>query len=327
MFYATQLVTKNPIMGFSFLGNEFDIGGFWDEIIAPIRLWIMDALGIDWFLGHALGSNNLESIKDILFFSSNDYNFFWKGVNTVLSATKPVGFALITTFFLIYVFDLASKDQITFDGLVKMATQLIIIVAVAGNIDVIINAFLSIGDSLLNKISSLNGMGGTGGKGGTCVGPFYNPNGTIDSETVSDIIEAWAGTDEETGNPKLIFCAWISAFFVWLIHQLAVIGTYFAAFSRALDVGWRIGLAPIGVANSFDGGSNSAGIRYLKNLLASILSGVMIYLVVALGFKLSASLLATDTIGTSNVIAAMGCQLATAGAAIGVSAKSKELIQ
>lgn len=325
MFYATQLVTKNPIMGFSFLGNEFDIGGFWDEIIAPIRLWIMDALGIDWFLGHALGSNNLESIKDILFFSSNDYNFFWKGVNTVLSATKPVGFALITTFFLIYVFDLASKDQITFDGLVKMATQLIIIVAVAGNIDVIINAFLSIGDSLLNKISSLAGMGGDGGS--SWKGLVYDSNGMMNDETVSDIINAWAGIDKETGESKFILCAWFSAFFVWLIHQLAVIGTYFAAFSRALDVGWRIGLAPIGVANSFDGGSNSAGIRYLKNLLASILSGVMIYLVVALGFKLSASLLATDTIGTSNVIAAMGCQLATAGAAIGVSAKSKELIQ
>ena len=274
-------------------------------------LW--DTFGVDHWIEVSIGDDNLSSILDICFLGSksgNIYTDYWSAINTALEAVKPLGYAIITTFFLLYMFDLASKDQITFDGIVKLSIQLIAVVAIAGNLNTILNALLSISDSLLSSISGLQGFG----KGGKLTS-------SSSTDYAQHVIDQW----KETGDNAI--SAWFKAIMLWLVHQIAVIGCYFAVFSRALDVGWRIVFAPIGIANSFEGGANSAGVRYLKGLFTSILSGVIIYVVVALGFKVTGGMLVAGQDYAANTFAAQACLLATAGAAIGVSIKSKELIQ
>ena len=311
-FIATTLMpllTNLQAFAFDFGGIfEVDLGDLIKNIGDFIQAGLWKFVGVDNILEAALGDTSLDTIKTALFLGNSSgavYKDFWPAINSALNVIKPVGYGLITTFFILFLFDMAGKDQLTFDSLVKLGIQLIIVVAIAGNLNTIINAFLSLGDSLLNKISNVSGLGGG--------------NGVSDGVTKS-IVDDWAANTHGTA----IF-ALIQAILLWVLHEIAVIGCYFAAISRALDIGWRIAFAPIGVANSFEGGSNSAGVKYLKSLAASILSGVLIYVVIALGFKISGGFLRAHMDG--RVLASMAAMLATAGAAIGVSAKAKEIIQ
>lgn len=117
--------------------------------------------------------------------------------------------------------------------------------------------------------------------------------------------------------------ALIESAIIWLLHQVAIIGIDFAAFTRGIELGWRIAFAPIFAANTFEGGMNSPGIRYLKTLLGVIISGAAIWAVAKIGFSMSADILKADT--SANMWASVGCLLATAGAAIGVGNKVSSL--
>lgn len=303
------IATQITLMAQMFL---VDFGALVQDAYDSFQEWLWDFIGIDKIIDNSIGGEALESINKILFMGSNSdgiYSYYWSAINLILDVVEPIGFALITTFFIVYIFDLASKDQMTFDMLVKMAIQLIVVVAVAGNLNTIINSFLSISDSMLNGI--------IGQVGGLTLSTPTGSNGmTFGEEVVSD----WVNNSYEN-----LVSALFKATLLWLVHQISVIATYFAAFSRAFDIGWRISFAPIGIANSFEGGSNSAGIKYLKALLGSILSGVLVYVVILLSFKVSAGLLVADGF-KANTFASAACLLAGAGAAVGMSAKSKELI-
>ncbi len=270
--------------------------------------WIDDILygGAAWFLNNALGEDQLKSVLKVVGFTKSttgtDFSLFWQVINTGLGFVTPFGYALVTTFFLMYLFDAAAKDQITVDSIIRVLIQLVLVVSVMGNLPLIINSFLSIGESLLSNVSGLS-----------------DPTQSI-SISGSDIVEEWRSTGEDTALTMLV-----QAFFIWLIHQIAIIAIDFAGIARLLEVGWRIIFAPIGVSNCFEGGANSAGMKYLKSLLGACLSGVAIYLVAAAGFSLTASFLVSTTKGAMWL--ADAAFLGTAGAAIGISNKIREVIQ
>ena len=218
-----------------------------------------------------------------------------------MNVIKPFGFALIATFFIIHMIDAASKDQLTIDTIIKAMIQLTAVVAIAGNIDMIINTMLSIGESIVASLDDL----------------YKSPNSTM--PTAEDIIEQ----AKDSGEGAISFFA--MAVVCWLVHQIAIIAIDVAAISRAIEVGWRCAFAPIGIANSFDGGANSAGVRYLKSLGAAILCGGVLWAIMAIGFAISAGFLtSTDDIG--KLFVAVAATFATAGAAIAASSKVKEIV-
>lgn len=262
----------------------------------------------------AIGQEQLTTIANVISISSStggrDYSAFWSVINTALTYIRPFGLALVTTYFLMFLFDAVAKDQITVDGLIKVFIQLIIVVALIGNFDTIINAILSASETIFSGV-----------KGGL-LGTDSSSNSTLTGE---DIVNAWA----ETGGdmPATIL---FQSILLWLIHQIAVIAIYFAIFSRLMELGWRIAFGPIGVANNFDGGANSAGIRYLKSVAGVALAGVAILIVTACGFAVSAAMLSevtADSCSQTTLLGAQGALLATAGAAIGVGNKIRDVVQ
>lgn len=269
--------------------------------------WLDDALygAAAKLIDNSLGGDQMESVLKVVGFTQGitgiNFSLFWDVINKGLSFVTPFGYALITTYFLMYLFDAASKDQVTVDSVIKVLIQLVMVVAVMGNLALIINAFLSIAESLLASVSG-----------------FSDPTASI-SVSGTTIVNQWRSTGEDTALTILI-----QSLGIWLIHQIAIIAIDFAGIARLLEVGWRIVFAPVGVANCFEGGANSAGVKYLKSLLGACLSGVAIYIVAAAGFAITASFLTSPTGGAMWL--ADAAFLGTAGAAIGISNKIREVI-
>ena len=200
--------------------------------------------------------------------------------------------------------EMATKDQMTVDGIIKIMIQLIIIVALTGNLEAIVNSLLSFGETLVNKIYvalSLESSPMTG----------------------SEIVVRIAASDETTSFNDLM----LSLFFPWVVHQIAVIAISVASFSRAIDIGWRIVYAPIALADSFEGGTNSKGIKYLKTLFSSILSGAVMLTIIEIANAVSVGIIGISASEHPIIagLASSAALLAGAGASIGAIQKTKEI--
>lgn len=281
-----------------------------------ITNFIWDFVG--GLLDKALGQSVLNDLLRLLTFTNTDFDYtlFWNIINNLLQIITPFGFALITTYFLIHMFDIASKDQMTIESIVKILIQLILAVAVIGNLELIINTFLGISETMFNSMTGADDL------------PTMNG---------SDISEAWKAVD-----PDGWMGAIADAILLYALNLISKIAISFAAISRIIEIGWKTVFAPIGAANVFEGGASSPGIKYLKGLFATIISSVALYVIAATGFALSATFLSSgeiiltevfmsgrlQTVETLNnsLLFAGASLLATAGASIGVSNKIKEVI-
>ena len=259
----------------------------------------------DGLLDACFGEKQIESVTNILSLTGKFATGVFDLLGVFLSATKPIGTALVVTYFLMFMFDAAAKEQITVDSLVKVLIQLVLVVALISNLEEIISALLSIGEGVYANVQ------GIGTLGIERPAPF---------NTGHQMVEAWLNKEEDLG--ATIF---IQSCLIWIIHQIAIIAIDFAAISRVLELGWRIAFAPIGVANCFEGGASSPAIKYLKGIFAVALSGAAIYVVTIVGFRLSYELLSADDVSGS-LFLCMASMLATAGAAIGISGKIKEVV-
>lgn len=139
------------------------------------------------------------------------------------------------------------------------------------------------------------------------------------NSTGATIRDEW----RENAGDSAGFGALIESAIAWIFHQIAIIGIDFAAFSRGIELGWRIAFAPVFASNTFEGGLNSPGIRYLKTLLGVAISGAAIWAVAKIGFSLAGDIIASNA--SANMWASIACMLATAGAAIGIGNKVSSL--
>ena len=275
------------------------------SIIFPLLNFFTKALdnGAAGLIEKSVGTEVIDTVKSVVAFSSTnggrEFSKFWDVMSSGVRAVKPFGFALVVTYFLIFLFDAAAKEQITVDSLIKVMIQLVLVITLINNLGTIIMAFFSIEESLLNNMTlSVDD------------GP---------SVTGSDVV------DEMLNNGDGHLSVFTQALALYLVHFIAVIACEFAAITRTLEIGWKVILAPIGVANCFEGGASSPGIRYLKGLFATILSGVALYAVLSIGFALVSDFVMDHT-GFDDFLLGAVAMLSTAGAAIGVSGKVKEVV-
>lgn len=264
--------------------------------------WICNMVweAVAFFLDSSLGYQQLESMDNLLFMNDGVYADFWTLVSKAYDMVVPFGFAFITTYFLIHMFDIASKEQMSVESIGRAMIGLVITVAIAGNLTTIINTSLSIGESLSAKAQSV------------LMTDF--------EDQTNDVI---AELQEENPGARVLG-VFVESLIVWLIHQIAIIVIDLAFCQRMLELGWRAALAPIGIANAFDGGANSSAVRYLKSFLAVAVSGVAIYLVAVLGLKLSIGLFTSDLAG--NMWLSAAALLGAGITAMAAATKTKEIV-
>ena len=254
------------------------------------------------------GTQTLKDVTSLLSLKNNgfDMSAYWDIINkTVSVAGKPFGVALLTTFFLMYVFDAAAKEQITVDTVIKMMIQLIVAIAILSNFDAVINSILSIGESIFGLLREQ-------------FSASQEVKPKIASNTGEEIMTALENDGNSVGSLyfQILVC--------WLIFHIGKVAMFFAAVARLIELGWRIAFAPIGLANCFEGGTNSPAIRYLKSLFAVAISGAVLFLIFQIGTMVSQILFVQ--ISGAGMWAGVAALLATAGAAIGASNKVKEII-
>ena len=251
------------------------------------------------------GAQTQMAVTDLLSLKNNgfDMSMYWDIINkTVSVAGKPFGIALLTTFFLMYVFDAAAKEQITVDTVIKMMIQLIVAIAILSNFDAVINSILSIGESIFGLLRE----------------QLSASQKMTPTHTGEEIMTTLENNGNTTGSLyfQILLC--------WFIYHIGMIAMFFAALARLIELGWRIAFAPIGLANCFEGGTNSPAIRYLKSLFAVAISGAVLFLIFQIGTMVSQILFVQ--ISGAGMWAGVAALLATAGAAIGASNKVKEII-
>ena len=256
-------------------------------------------------LDDVYGAQTQTAVTDLLSLKNNgfDMSTYWDIINkTVSVAGKPFGIALLTTFFLMYVFDAAAKEQITVDTVIKMMIQLIASIAILSNFDAVINSILSVGESIFGLLRQ----------------QLSASQKMTPTHTGEEIMTTLENNGNTTGSLyfQILFC--------WFIYHIGKIAMFFAAVARLIELGWRIAFAPIGLANCFEGGTNSPAIRYLKSLFAVAISGAVLFLIFQIGTMVSQILFVQ--IDGAGMWAGVAALLATAGAAIGASNKVKEII-
>lgn len=289
---------------YDFMQAFFHIG---TSFQMPELLWHIEKdakKGAIHLIDKSIGDDQMDSFRRVLSLSGSgdkaiSWGTFWKVVNSAVGIVKPFGFALVTTYFLVYMFDAAAKEQLTFESIVKVLIQLVIVIGVIANMERIVNAILSFSESIFVKVSS-NKIG----KASTSVKP-------------DDIVDGMM-----SGGGAI--AALMSALMVWIIHQLAVIALDFAAIIRMIELGWRIVMMPVGVANCFEGGTSSPAVKYVKSLFAVALSGTVLYVIGLTGFSVVGTFL-SEANDFSGLLLAQSALLGTAGAAIMASNKVKDI--
>lgn len=276
---------------------SFDIGEMVDNLFTNLATGVLKS---------TFNNDSLETATSLVTLSNTVYDSLFELAGTVFTALKPLGFALITTFFLIHIYDMASREQITVESLSKVLITLIIAVGLIGNLSSVISAILQTGDSVIKTITTAT-------------------SGSISESDIDAIVTKLKDEDGVLGFTMLI-----SAGMVWLLHLIAIVMIYMGSISRALDVAWRCALAPIAAANVFEGGANSTAVKYLKSLAGAVLAGAAMLIIMQAGFTLSLSFFAAKDSasysGMTRLIMSCAAMLSTGIAAMGASSKVKEVI-
>lgn len=360
----------------------------------------VDEIGSSLLMGNGSTNGSLGG-------TTLDFGTFWGAIQSAFNALKPAGIALCTTFFIISLIGLASRDNVNLEHFIKEAIKYMIALAVMTNLILIMNYLVGIADgvtgsvqeglsatkfdygngmteeklknqtfailmgkSTFGTVMSIDGSGNAMSNGQvmypagyTCAAIFGKEN-ILEGISAAQSATGWTGsgintasgssrsqminfgsfaigTGSEANHPSILkfgmlggMGSWYSCagfmIVLWLATFIAKVAAYFAMAQRILDVGWRIAFAPIGCANMFDGaGSNVPGIRYLKGVFASLISGALLIVILKIGCFFSNSLLAscvTDSYSSTAMIMCIAVRLAMVGAAIGVGNKVKEVL-
>ena len=223
-----------------------------------------------------ISSSYISDITETLQVLVNGLNNFFSGndLTTTLSLFRAVGASLMIIFFFIAISDCIQKDILSFDKFVVFMIRLYVGFMVIYFLPDIISGFFKITNGLYNAINS------------SALSRDSLP--VPDAENFKEVLN-WKG-----GFIKAFFSNAGSCLMYLAILAVGKFGQFtiiMFALSNALTLMARVIFSPIGVAQCFDEGSRSAGIRYLKLLLADMLAFAMVVGILVASVKLTNILL------------------------------------
>ncbi len=259
------------------------------------------------FMESILETSDFEKSLDALSLSTQGTEVLASALRTMGGTILPIGTALVITYFIMSVVDMASKDNTTLEHYIREFIKLIVAITVVNKSWDIMKYLIKISDSIQDAIGR---------------DLFDNVDVGMTAEQIIP----------EDGNMLGLLLALVLP---WLVKKLATIALYLLVYMRLFDIGWRAALFPIGAANIFEGGLSSPGVKYIKAFFGACAAGAVIILIVGLtpailkqSFIIGAGGNDTGTIKTNCVkgaIAMAGAMLGMIGAAFGANAKVKEI--
>ena len=231
-----------------FLGIASWLDGIFNPVFDDMLTSITDVSKFDG----AINILSVSQFSEAFNVSEQLVKSFSTGVQGI---TTAIGVALTVTYFIISLMSLASRDNTTLEHYIKEFVKLVIAVTVVAESWPIMLNLLQIGNSAVNATKTISVSG--------------------DTAIIQKVIIGMKIGAQYSGLAGVM-----SSFLPWIISQIAVLACYVAVFMRAVDLAWRAALFPIGVANMFDGGPNSPGLKYAKSFLGAVLAGCVIVICV-----------------------------------------------
>lgn len=185
-------------------------------------------------------------------FSSGAFGRMWSSITVFYNSIKVIGCMLVVVYFLLEIIEASTRESFTIEHLIKTTIKLFIALLVIQNGLEILKLAVEFGNGLVDKIAP------------------SDPEAT----GAPDILLAYyneykeAAWYETIGSMAQMLIPYLGFLISYIIILLMV-------YSRYIDIAVRAIFAPIGMANIYEGGLNSSGMKYLKKFLAAALQGAI----------------------------------------------------
>ena len=211
----------------------------------------------------------------------------WRAAFSAYGGMQTIGFLLIVLYFVLELLDLTTRDNFNLEQLLRMTIKLFIAILLIANGWDLLRLLIELSNGLLHSLSA-----GNQGAAFSTVSIIYHEVAKLD---VFELIV----------YPLTHLFDFAGGGLPWLIYL-------FMVHARMIEIVVRAIWAPVAMANIYQGGLNSSGIKYLKKFFAVCLHGALIFLCVVVksnivdimssSVEIPAAILIVELVGISVMI-------------------------
>lgn len=199
-------------------------------------------------------------------------------IGNIINVLAPIACSLLIIYFFQNLLDQASKDMFSFEKLVVSFIKLFVAFAVLIYLKDIMLMVTQMAQAFVSMIKSLLSIDG------------LNDGGAASLQEYNDYFNHLTKIFH-------VLAALAKLMIPWLISFIAEIMGKFLIASTSIMLMVRMVFCPIAVAQLFEDGSRSSGMRYLKGLFADAISLSVMVAIIILATKFSSALLSTELSG------------------------------
>lgn len=218
-------------------------------------------------------------------------------ISDAIGIFKGLGTSLVILFFLIELLNEAQRDMVTFERLIVMMIRLLAVTVIIINLEAIVLGIEQLSVSIFSAVRNMaNGSTSSFSIFGQDAASGYQY-----SEVEDDLKKGLKAGIKES------LMVILQLFIPWIISRLSFVVAYVIAVGRSIELIVRAIFSPIGVAQLFEDGTRSSGMRYLKKFAACALQLSVIAIILYASNALNNSLVATFgegymTLNADNII-------------------------
>lgn len=174
-------------------------------------------------------------------------------ISGLSGAVMPIASVLVTIYFIMAVLDKVTSDSFNVEQFMKLLLKLILSIVIIENAPEWSRRIMDFG----SDFTSLLGV----------------TTGSFTSYEITETVIPY-------GFVESLF-TFIVMVIPWLASLLIKMAVYFLGYGRAIEMGIRAALSPIGLADIITGGANSNGFKYLKKMIAISMQGGLMMIAIA----------------------------------------------
>ena len=196
---------------------------------------------------------------------------------------KGLGSALVILFFLIELLNETQRDMLTFERLIVMIIRLLAVTVIIMNLESIVIGIEALSSQIFSTVKTM----ATGASSSFSIFGQNASTGYQFDEIADNMRDALdAGLKDSLSIILQLLLPWI-------ISRLSFVCAYVVSVGRSLELIARAIFSPIGVAQLFEDGTRSSGMRYLKKFAACAMQLAVIAIILYAAGALNNSLVPT----------------------------------
>lgn len=220
-----------------------------------------------------IGIHNADALFDFSI-SSEDGKVslsasIWNVGKAIYNTVLPIGSILVILYCILNIIEGTTHDNLNPEQLIKIFIKLFLGIFLLSRGFDLLEGGINFSNSLLNLINGDKGFAGA------------------DNRAVYEMCKK-AGTLNVLG-------LLLNSLMPYIISLGCSVVIYFMIYSRFIDITIRAAFAPIGMADIFQNGLNSNGIKYFKKFLAALLQGAVMAAILIGGNILSSALVISES--------------------------------